>query len=193
MATKASKSRTALAETEKGAFVRKDSVYRDWIEEGGKFPPEGVSCLLDMHVDLHAESSSQVLAHDDAHACDASWHTCRAAGRYSLYISYACPVSLLLYHSFRVSRGTIIRLLLVASGAVNMTSDRTHCIAYFHLQWANRCLAVRNLKARFISPSTSQHVQNLCVSTRCRMIWCSPSPPGHEVLALVTAGAAGCD
>ncbi len=36
-----SKSRTALHETgEKGAFVRKDSVFRDWIEEGGKLPPE---------------------------------------------------------------------------------------------------------------------------------------------------------
>jgi putative glutathione S-transferase len=64
--TKAGKSRTALHETgDGGAFVRKDSVYRSWIEEGGEFPPE--------------------------------------AGRYTLYICYACP-------------------------------------------WANRCLAVRNLK-----------------------------------------------
>lgn len=39
---KAGKSRTALAETgDGGAFVRKDSVYRGWIEEGGEFPPEG--------------------------------------------------------------------------------------------------------------------------------------------------------
>lgn len=43
--TKAGKSRTALHETgDGGAFVRKDSVYRGWIEEGGEFPPEGVTC-----------------------------------------------------------------------------------------------------------------------------------------------------
>ena len=40
--TNAGKSRTALHETgDGGAFVRKDSVYRGWIEEGGEFPPEG--------------------------------------------------------------------------------------------------------------------------------------------------------
>lgn len=37
----AGKARDSLAETNGGAFVRKDSVFRDWIEEGGKFPPEG--------------------------------------------------------------------------------------------------------------------------------------------------------
>lgn len=43
--TKAGKSRTALHETgDGGAFVRKDSVYRSWIEEGGEFPPEGETC-----------------------------------------------------------------------------------------------------------------------------------------------------
>mmetsp|Transcript_20672 Transcript_20672/g.62294 ORF Transcript_20672/g.62294 Transcript_20672/m.62294 type:complete len:388 (-) Transcript_20672:402-1565(-) len=48
------KARDALEELgDKGAFVRKDSVFRDWVEEGGTFPPE--------------------------------------AGRYTLYISYACP------------------------------------------------------------------------------------------------------
>jgi hypothetical protein len=45
--TKAGKSRTALHETgDGGAFVRKDSVYRGWIEEGGEFPPEGGDVLL---------------------------------------------------------------------------------------------------------------------------------------------------
>lgn len=34
--------RDALQELgDKGAFVRKDSVFRDWVEEGGTFPPEG--------------------------------------------------------------------------------------------------------------------------------------------------------
>lgn len=62
----AGQSRTALHETGKsGEFQRKDSVYRNWVKEGGEYAPE--------------------------------------AGRYTLYISYACP-------------------------------------------WANRCLAVRNLK-----------------------------------------------
>ena len=40
-----SKARTALDEMANadGAFKRKDSVFRDWIEEGGKYPPEGES------------------------------------------------------------------------------------------------------------------------------------------------------
>ena len=39
--------RDALAETgEKGAFERKDSVFRDWVEVGGKFPPEGQTVCI---------------------------------------------------------------------------------------------------------------------------------------------------
>ena len=34
------KSRDSLAETADGEFKRKDSTYRDWIEDGGKYPPE---------------------------------------------------------------------------------------------------------------------------------------------------------
>ena len=47
MANKSVAPRTALAETDgKGAFVRKDSVFRNFIEKGTRFEPEGKLSLL---------------------------------------------------------------------------------------------------------------------------------------------------
>lgn len=93
--TTSGKSRTALHETgDGGAFVRKDSVYRGWIEEGGEFPPEGETCGYG-----HVGTSDDVAClHCEQHACgmhglDLSYYAAHAAGRYTLYICYACPVS----------------------------------------------------------------------------------------------------
>lgn len=99
---------------------RKESQFRNFIEPGGRFPPEGTAkkCLL-----------SCTASPASAQAGLFSWPSCVcnyvsagirrvaqlvtwlavAAGRYHLYISLACP-------------------------------------------WANRCLAVRNLKVRLSSP-----------------------------------------
>ena len=39
----AEKGRTALDESEGGAFKRKESTYRDFVKKGGEYPPEGAS------------------------------------------------------------------------------------------------------------------------------------------------------
>ena len=56
-----------------GAFVRSDAVYRDKIEEGGIFAPEGWHSV--------PRSGLWIIMNFDPHA----------AGRYHLYISLACP------------------------------------------------------------------------------------------------------
>lgn len=68
-ANPAKKSRTALNETEGGAFVRKGSVYRDWIEEGGKFPPEGqlkFKIMFRLHERLPHDASKGISVLDAA-------------------------------------------------------------------------------------------------------------------------------
>ena len=70
--------RTALEEMgSKGEFVRKESDYRKWVKPGSEFPPEGErdgqSTLPACHVLTDVKSIYG------------------AAGRYHLYISWACP------------------------------------------------------------------------------------------------------
>lgn len=44
--------RTALAETnDKGAFIRKDSVFRDFIQKGTRFEPEGESRVANASIE----------------------------------------------------------------------------------------------------------------------------------------------
>lgn len=44
--------RTALQEVDAtGGFVRRSSVYRDVISQGGKYPPESTCIYIDMHSD----------------------------------------------------------------------------------------------------------------------------------------------
>ena len=104
---------------------RKESQFRNFIEPGGRFPPEGVAQSCTLFCTALPGSAQAGLFTWPGCVCNyvsagvrrvaqlMTW-LAAAAGRYHLYISLACP-------------------------------------------WANRCLAVRNLKVRAPSPASECH------------------------------------
>lgn len=94
------KARSALDETSNGEFKRTDSTYRDHIKQGTRFEPEGMSlplilstlpCVCSRNAGLPFFCTVLYGTPSTPFASFTLGTVVFAAGRYHLYIAYACP------------------------------------------------------------------------------------------------------
>lgn len=130
------KARSALDETSNGEFKRTDSTYREHIKHGTRFEPEGVSLRHTWHMLILILVSNAVQAcllipvsYASCHHCSFAVFTPRsvviAAGRYHLYIAYACPWAsrCLAVRNLKVSRcilSCVLHAILFPTGNITM-------------------------------------------------------------------------
>ena len=119
------KARSALDEmSNTGEFKRTDSTYRDHVQKGTRFEPEGTDCVLQQVRSTQALHSPLKQLHAALHA---TWLLLTAAGRYHLYIAYACPWA---------SRCLAVRNLKVLLSVEHVTSYPK--LAKMHCESTNR-------------------------------------------------------